>query len=165
MLAKAERLFYKADINFDSLSQFAVRPEVMVFRLSPGEGIAMPPRGPDPENPPPIGFFRPVHAGGSAPTPWAARDDAMSRMAPCANKGDSMTLGELGPGCRCRVRRLRARGVLCRRLMDLGFYPGVGVKVLRNAPLRDPVELEIDGYFLSIRRSEAHEVEVESHEA
>ncbi|NDY55655.1 iron transporter FeoA [Desulfovibrio sulfodismutans] len=76
-----------------------------------------------------------------------------------------MTLGELGPGCRCRVRRLRARGVLCRRLMDLGFYPGVGVKVLRNAPLRDPVELEIDGYFLSIRRNEAHEVEVESHEA
>ncbi len=76
-----------------------------------------------------------------------------------------MTLGELRPGCRCRVRKLRARGVLCRRLMDLGFYPGVGIKVLRNAPLRDPVELEIDGYFLSIRRSEAHEVEVESHEA
>jgi len=79
--------------------------------------------------------------------------------------GGNMTLGELRPGCRCCVRRLRARGILCRRLMDLGFYPGVHIKVLRNAPLRDPVELEIDGYFLSIRRSEAHEVEVESHEA
>ena len=72
-----------------------------------------------------------------------------------------MTLGELCPGCKRRIRKLKARGHLCRRLMDLGFYPGVNVHVLRNAPLQDPVELEIDGYMLSIRREEAHQVEME----
>lgn len=42
-----------------------------------------------------------------------------------------------------------------RRLMELGVLPGTVVKVLRVAPLGDPIELEVRGCRLSIRRQEA----------
>ncbi len=45
--------------------------------------------------------------------------------------------------------------------MDLGFHPGVQAKVLRNAPLYDPVEIMINGSLLSIRHEEARQVEVD----
>ena len=46
--------------------------------------------------------------------------------------------------------------------MDMGVYPGSKLKVLRNAPLEDPMEVELDGYFVSLRHDEARFVEVES---
>jgi len=45
--------------------------------------------------------------------------------------------------------------------MDMGVYPGLRMKVIRNAPLEDPMELELEGYYLSIRHAEAKFVEVE----
>jgi ferrous iron transport protein A len=42
----------------------------------------------------------------------------------------------------------------------MGFIPGVEIEVLRNAPLIDPVELEIRGYNVSIRHSDAKYIEV-----
>jgi Fe2+ transport system protein FeoA len=39
--------------------------------------------------------------------------------------------------------------------MDMGFIPGAEVLMVRNAPLRDPIEIEIQNSFLSVRRSEA----------
>lgn len=73
-----------------------------------------------------------------------------------------MTLDEMGPGASCVMRDLRAAGALGQRLMDLGFYPGATIRVVRNAPLVDPVELELDGYHVSIRHEEAKHVEVEA---
>jgi ferrous iron transport protein A len=49
-----------------------------------------------------------------------------------------------------------------RRLLDLGFVPGTSVKVLRRAPLGDPVEIEIRGYRLCLRRSQLRDLEVET---
>jgi ferrous iron transport protein A len=43
----------------------------------------------------------------------------------------------------------------------MGIYPGLQVKVIRNAPLEDPMEIELGGYCLSIRHEEARFVEVE----
>ena len=72
-----------------------------------------------------------------------------------------MTLDNLGPGSECLVKRLHAQDKLSQRLMDMGVYPGLRMKVIRNAPLEDPMELELEGYCLSIRHAEAKFVEVE----
>lgn len=71
-----------------------------------------------------------------------------------------MTLCDVIPGEACTIRDMHANGSLGQRLVDLGFCPGVVVRVVRNAPLVDPVEMELEGYHVSIRREEARQVEV-----
>ena len=46
--------------------------------------------------------------------------------------------------------------------MEMGLTPGVDVELLGTAPLGDPLEFEVRGYHLSVRRSEAVRVEIES---
>ena len=72
-----------------------------------------------------------------------------------------MTLDEMKPGSEGQIKRLSVRDKLGQRLMDMGVYPGLRLKVIRNAPLQDPMELELDGYFVSLRHDEARFVEVE----
>ena len=71
-----------------------------------------------------------------------------------------MTLNEMRPGERCVMSDLTVDGALGQRLMDLGFYPGAEIEIVRNAPLVDPVELHLDGYHVSIRHDEARHIEV-----
>ncbi|MBN1140456.1 MAG: ferrous iron transport protein A [Deltaproteobacteria bacterium] len=73
-----------------------------------------------------------------------------------------MTLDQMRPGSRGRIKRLSVRDKLGQRLMDMGIYPGLELKVVRNAPLEDPMEVELGGYFVSLRHDEARFVEVES---
>lgn len=70
------------------------------------------------------------------------------------------TLGELRPGASGEIERVTARGVLAQRLMDMGLYPGVLFRVVRNAPLKDPMEIVVDGSYLGLRHEEARYVEV-----
>ena len=72
-----------------------------------------------------------------------------------------MTLDQLKPGNKCRVRRLSARDKLGQRLLDMGIYPGMLLTVVRNAPLQDPMEVKLEGYLISLRHEEARVVEVE----
>jgi ferrous iron transport protein A len=44
--------------------------------------------------------------------------------------------------------------------MEMGVLPGVELKLLGRAPLGDPLELELRGYRLSVRRSEARRIEI-----
>jgi ferrous iron transport protein A len=71
------------------------------------------------------------------------------------------TLDEMKPGSEGRIKRLSVRDKLGQRLLDMGIYPGLQLKVIRNAPLEDPMEVELDGYFVSLRHEEARFVEVE----
>jgi len=71
-----------------------------------------------------------------------------------------MTLDEMKPGSSGQIKRLSIRDKLGQRLMDMGIYPGLQLKVIRNAPLEDPMEVELDGYFVSLRHDEARFVEV-----
>jgi len=71
-----------------------------------------------------------------------------------------MTLDELKPGNECSIKKLSVRDKLGQRLMDMGIYPGLKLKVIRNAPLEDPMEVEVDGYCISLRHEEAHFIEV-----
>ena len=72
-----------------------------------------------------------------------------------------MSLDEIRPGERCRIKRMMASGLLGQRLLDMGFIPGVEIEVIRNAPLIDPVEIRLGEYQVSIRHEEARYVEVE----
>lgn len=72
------------------------------------------------------------------------------------------TLEEAAPGARCLILRLRGEGATRQRLLDLGFQPGREVRMLRNAPLRDPIEAQVGDSFVALRRSEAAHVFVEA---
>ena len=69
-------------------------------------------------------------------------------------------LGAIAPGGKCMVARVGCEGCLGQRLGDLGLVPGEEVMVVRNAPLRDPIEIKVSGFLVSLRRCEASLVEV-----
>jgi len=72
------------------------------------------------------------------------------------------TLAELPIGSRASVKGIQGSDEVACRLMEMGVTPGVEVGVVGVAPLGDPLELEIRGYRLSIRRSEAQRIEIET---
>ena len=72
-----------------------------------------------------------------------------------------MTLNEIPVGGVCTVTKLNGTGKLRRRIMDMGITNGVEIKVVKIAPLGDPMELNVRGYELSIRKSEAESIEVQ----
>ncbi len=71
-----------------------------------------------------------------------------------------LRLDQVEPGARVKVVNVLGRGLSRRRLLAVGMVPGTIVKVLRKAPLDDPVEYRVKGIDYSIRRREAHLVEV-----
>lgn len=71
------------------------------------------------------------------------------------------TLADITPGRSFRVIRLTASGEIRQRMTDMGFIRGSEGRILREALLRDPIEIQINGSLLSLRRSEASCVVVE----
>ena len=72
-----------------------------------------------------------------------------------------MTLKDLKPGEQGLVVSLGEKGPMRRRLMDMGITPGTNIKVIKVAPLGDPVEVNIRGYELSLRKDEASQIEIQ----
>ena len=72
-----------------------------------------------------------------------------------------MLLADLPVGARGRVGSILGADELSVRLLEMGLTPGVEVAVVGTAPLGDPLELELRGYRLSVRRSEAARVEID----
>lgn len=58
------------------------------------------------------------------------------------------------------VTALGCSGALRRRIIDMGITPGAHVIMRKEAPMGDPIEINVRGYELSIRRSEAKEIEI-----
>ncbi|HIR52730.1 MAG TPA: ferrous iron transport protein A [Candidatus Onthovicinus excrementipullorum] len=73
-----------------------------------------------------------------------------------------MTLKEVKPGGSVTVTRLTGEGALKRRIMDMGITKGVTILVRKVAPLGDPIEVNVRGYELSLRKSEAENIVVEA---
>ena len=71
------------------------------------------------------------------------------------------TLKEAKVGETVRVVKLNGGGALKRQIMDMGITKGVDVCIRKVAPLGDPVEVTVRGYELSIRKTEAENIEVE----
>lgn len=72
------------------------------------------------------------------------------------------TLDQLPLEGRARVIRVEGGDDVGLRLLEMGLTPGVEVRILGFAPLGDPLELEVRGYRLSLRKSEARRVVVEA---
>ena len=71
-----------------------------------------------------------------------------------------MRLSELKTGERGVIVKVYGHGGFRKRIIEMGFVKGNKVKVILNAPLRDPIEYEIIGYKISLRREEAEKIEV-----
>ena len=70
------------------------------------------------------------------------------------------TLREAKIGETVTVKRIHGEGALKRRIMDMGITKGTEIYVRKVAPLGDPVEVNVRGYELSIRKSEAENIQV-----
>ncbi len=76
-------------------------------------------------------------------------------------RGRGFTLADLEHGGKFRIISMEATGEIRRRLMDMGFVRGATGTVLREALLKDPIELEMMGYKISLRRAEAGDILIE----
>ena len=71
-----------------------------------------------------------------------------------------MKLSDLQTGEKAVIVRVHGHGSFRKRLIEMGFIQGKEVTVVLNAPLKDPIEYEIIGYRISLRREEAEQIEV-----
>lgn len=76
-----------------------------------------------------------------------------------------VTMDRVEPGTVARIVRVCGRGPVRRRLLDMGLRSGVLVRIVRFAPLGDPIEIKVMDYHLSLRREEAANLQVEVVEA
>ena len=71
------------------------------------------------------------------------------------------TLKETAIGSTVTIKKLHGEGAIKRRIMDMGLTKGTTVTVRKVAPLGDPIELNVRGYELSLRKADAELIEVE----
>lgn len=71
-------------------------------------------------------------------------------------------LSDIATGQEAIITKVLGHGAFRKRITEMGFVKGKKVRVIKNAPLQDPVEYEIMGYYVSLRRTEAELVEVVS---
>jgi ferrous iron transport protein A len=71
------------------------------------------------------------------------------------------TLAELRIGAVAKVARIEGADEISCRLMEMGLTPGAELRLVGVAPLGDPLELEVRGYRLSVRKTEAARVHLD----
>lgn len=71
-------------------------------------------------------------------------------------------LAQLNLGQTAKVVEVAQSGQVTQRLMEMGVTPGVEMRYIGAAPLGDPLEYELRGYRLCMRRSEAEQIQVEA---
>ena len=71
------------------------------------------------------------------------------------------TLDRLHIGQKGTVVSLNCKGAIKRRIIDMGITPGAEIIMIKVAPLGNPIEINVRGYELSLRKSEASEITVE----
>lgn len=71
------------------------------------------------------------------------------------------TLKTAKAGDTVKIVKLHGEGAARRRMMDMGLTKGTTVYVRKTAPLGDPLEINVRGYELSLRKADAEIIEVE----
>ena len=71
-------------------------------------------------------------------------------------------LSELPVGASAIVRQFPKTGAATLRLREMGLLVGTPIKLVRCAPMGDPMEIKVRGYHLTLRKSEAAELMVET---
>ena len=88
-------------------------------------------------------------------------ENAARYAAESGERMGTMTLREARIGDTVRVVKLTGEGAVRRRIMDMGITKGVEVYVRKVAPLGDPIEVNVRGYELSLRKEDAEMILVE----
>jgi ferrous iron transport protein A len=70
-------------------------------------------------------------------------------------------LKDMDPGGVGVVKKIIGSGKTKKRLMDMGLVRGSEIRIIRTAPMGDPVEIEVKGYSLTLRKQDAEEVVLE----
>ena len=76
-----------------------------------------------------------------------------------------MNLRDVPVGQSARVVKLHGLGPVRRRIMDMGITKGQVIRVIKVAPLGDPMEITVRGYELSVRKADCEMIEVEAVDA
>ena len=71
-----------------------------------------------------------------------------------------MKLHEMVVGQTAKITRVGGEGALRLRFLDMGLIPGTEVKLMKIAPMGDPMEIRLRGYELTMRKDEAQWIEV-----
>lgn len=79
---------------------------------------------------------------------------------PLREGGEAMTLAALPVGVRARIIAVEESNQMARRLIEMGVVPGAQIEVIRTAPLGDPLQILVRGYYLALRRNEARAIAV-----
>lgn len=74
----------------------------------------------------------------------------------------SQTLAEIPIGEEAVVLAISDDSPVSKRLMEMGIVPGVSVRVIKSAPFGSPLEIQVRGYHLALRKSEAETIKVQS---
>ena len=69
-------------------------------------------------------------------------------------------LSQLKVGQSGAVKAVLAQGALKQRLLDMGITPNTQIVLVKKAPLGDPLEISLRGYTLTLRGSEAEQIEL-----
>ncbi len=73
-----------------------------------------------------------------------------------------MRLSEMKEGHKATIVRVGGNGILRRRILEMGILKGTDVYVEKYAPLKDPLELIVKGYHITLRVEEAAQITVEN---
>lgn len=71
-----------------------------------------------------------------------------------------MDIGKLKPGQTCVVVNIKGSGSVRRRLLDMGITPGTCIRLCKKAPLGDPIQISLRGYYLMLGKAQARLIEV-----
>ena len=71
-------------------------------------------------------------------------------------------LSKLTAGTHAMIREFPKQGSAFLRLREMGLMPGTALVLVRVAPLGDPIEIRVRGYNLTLRKSEAEQILVET---
>jgi len=79
---------------------------------------------------------------------------------PSDGPDNDMLMSEMREGQKGIISRVRGSGAVRRRLLEMGFVKGAGITIEKYAPLKDPLELVVKGYHVSLRVEEAAQISV-----
>lgn len=86
--------------------------------------------------------------------------DKEKEVANQATKSDSLTLDQLQIGQSGVVTKVAGEGKIRRRLLDMGLTPGAVVFLRKTAPLGDPIQINLRGFELTLRKVEAQNISI-----
>ncbi|MEG0453498.1 MAG: FeoA family protein [Coprobacillus sp.] len=71
-----------------------------------------------------------------------------------------MTLDNVKPQTTVMIKAVKGKGLLRRRLLEMGLTPNTKIKVRKVAPMGDPIEVYLRSYVLTLRKEDASKIEV-----